>query len=174
MNDASPWYRPLRWREASGLKTALTLTADSGERAGVAKELAAEGVSLLEANLTVRPWFDGIEVSGDLRAIVVRICGVSLEPYDETIEEPFQLRLVPPNSAHAPQPMEGEVELHIDAEDPPDVFDADIIDLGAYLVEHLLLSLSPFPRKHDAVFEPPEPTGIISPFAILARLRTET
>ena len=174
MSEASSWYRPLRWREAAGLKTALNLTADTVERAGVAKELAAEGVSLLEANLTICPWFDGVEVSGYLRAIVVRICGVSLEQYDETVDEPFKLRLVPPNSPHAPQPMQGEVELHIEADDPPDVSEADTVDLGAYLVEHLMLSLSPFPRKPDAVFEPPEPTGIISPFAILARLKTET
>ncbi len=174
MNDTSAWFLPLRWREVPSGNILLALKADPTERSAVAKQLEAEGIGQLEANLSLSPWFDGVEISGELRAVVTRLCGVSLEPYDETVDEPFQLRIVPSNSPHAPQPTHGEMELDIDADDPPDVAEADIVDLGFYLVEHLMLSLSPFPRKPDAVFEPPVSAGIISPFAILARLKTDT
>ena len=174
MNDNSVWFRPIRWREVPAGKTVLALTADPAERAAVAKQLESEGISRLEANLLLSPWFAGVEISGELRAVVTRHCGVSLESYDEIVDEPFHLRIVPTNSPHVPQPTHGEVELDIDADDPPDVAEADIVDLGSYLVEHLMLSLSPFPRKPDAVVEPPVSAGIISPFAILARLKTDT
>ncbi len=174
MSDTSAWFRPLRWREVPGGNTVLLLTADPDERSALAKQLESQGIGQLEAKLSLSPWFDGVEISGELRAVVTRLCGVSLEPYDEIVDEPFQLRIVPSNSPHVPKPTHGEVELDIDADDPPDVAEADIVDLGSYLVEHLMLSLSPFPRKPDAVFEPPVSAGVISPFAILARLKTDT
>ena len=44
----------------------------------------------------------------------------------------------------------------------------DSIDLASYLAEALALGLSPFPRRPDAVFEPPEDKTSLSPFASLA------
>ena len=90
MNDTSAWFRPLRWREVPSGNMVLALKADPAERSAVAKQLDAEGIGRLEANLSLSPWFDGVEISGELRAVVTRLCGVSLEPYDETVDEPFQ------------------------------------------------------------------------------------
>ena len=51
------------------------------------------------------------------------------------------------------------------------VLEGEVVDVGAYIVEHLALEVDPFPRKPDAVFEQPGGTPIISPFAALAALK---
>ena len=83
---------------------------------------------------------------------------------------------MPPSSplAGSPEPDgEGDVELDLEADDPPDVLDAETLDLARYLVEHLALALDPFPRKPGAVFEPPVGAEPESPFAVLKALKPE-
>jgi len=50
------------------------------------------------------------------------------------------------------------------------VLEGDVVDLAAYVVEHLALEIDPFPRKPGAVFTPPEPEEPPSPFAVLKGL----
>jgi len=78
--------------------------------------------------------------------------------------------VLPPGSPNAPRADSQEITVDLDAEDPPDEADGDVVDLGAYVVETLALALDPFPRKPGAVFEAPEEKPSISPFAALARL----
>ncbi len=61
--------------------------------------------------------------------------------------------------------------LDPDGEDPADVLEGDQIDLAAYVVEHLALEIDPYPRKPDAVFEPPAAEPETSPFAVLLQLK---
>jgi uncharacterized metal-binding protein YceD (DUF177 family) len=58
-----------------------------------------------------------------------------------------------------------------EADDPPDVLEDDVIDVAAYLVEHLALEIDPFPRKPGAEFEPPPEERPTSPFAVLQGLK---
>jgi hypothetical protein len=74
--------------------------------------------------------------------------------------------------AVAPEPApDGEIELDLEADDPPDVLDGDVLDLGAYLVEHLALEIDPFPRKPGVAFEAPAEPAAPSPFDALKRLK---
>ena len=59
---------------------------------------------------------DGVEITGVLNAVVTRICGVSLDPFDEVIEEPVFLRLVPAGSPNAAAPQDDEIVVDVDAE----------------------------------------------------------
>ena len=46
-----------------------------------------------------------------------------------------------------------------------------LVDLGALATEFLILGLDPYPRKPDAVFEPPQSLAAEEgPFAALAKL----
>jgi uncharacterized metal-binding protein YceD (DUF177 family) len=147
-------------------------------RAGEAdRDLAAQGLDVeaieeLSADLEIEPWLDGLQVRGVLSARVTRTCGVSLEPFEEMVQEPLLLRFVPDGSLNAASAPEGDVELDIEADDPPDAVAGDAVDLSAYLIEQLALALTPFPRKPGVEFQPPAMAGSISPFAALARLKS--
>jgi len=101
---------------------------------------------------------------------VIRLCGVSLEPYEESVSEPLRIRYLPPDSPNLPRHEGVEVTVDLDAEDPPEAGGSDGVDLAAVVVETLSLGLAPFARKPGANFEAPQEDVEISPFAVLARL----
>ncbi len=146
------------------------LVADEPVRAAVAEALDLVSLDRLEADLDLRGWFDGAAIEGRWIAEIVQICGVSLEPFASALSGAFELRVVPEGSLHAPDPEE-MFAIDLEADDPPDVLESDLIGLGGYVVEHLALEIDPFPRKPDAVFEPPAPDPEASPFAALRALK---
>ena len=148
------------------------LEADEATRRRIAKALGLVRLERLEAELDLSGWFDGVRIDGRWRGEVVQTCGVSLEDFSTTLSGEFTVRAAPEGSPHAVA-AELEVEIDIDAEDPPDVLESDVIDLGGYVVEHLALEIDPFPRKPGAVFAPPEPLPETSPFAALLRLKSQ-
>jgi len=137
----------------------------------LAQDVGVQSVRSFTAELLIRPWMDGTEITGQLRATTTRICGVTLELFDEEVEEVLSLRMVPTGSKNAPRGVEAELVLAPDADDPPDEVSGETIDLAACLTEQLALALSPFSRKPGAVFEPLTPRVDPSPFAVLERLK---
>ncbi len=165
--SAPPWSHPVRLSEAQR-GAVLTLEASEAERAAVAKLLDLLALSRLGGEMILKPWLDGAEIQGRYEADFTRLCGVTLEPFDQTQRGAFTVRVVPAGSPNAPPPEE---EIDVEADDPPDVLEGDTIDLAAYLVEHFALELDPFPRAPGAEFvQPPEPAEP-SPFAKLAALK---
>jgi hypothetical protein len=148
------------------------LIADESARAAIAEALDLVSLERLEADLAVRGWFDGVIIEGRWRASIVQICGVSLEPFATELEGEFTVRAVPQGSVHAPPPG-AEVVIDPEAEDPPDVLEGDLVDLGGYVVEHLALEIDPFPRSPNAVYEPPEAPEEPSAFATLRGLKLD-
>jgi len=162
------WSRLVAWRE---IPVSLKLEADEPTRKALARDLGLEALQTLTADIALTPWLDGAEMTGRVRATVTQISGVSLEPFDSRIDEPLKIRFVPAGSPHAPPPPEDEVELDLEADDPPDVVEGDSIDVAHYVVEQLSLAIDPFARKPGEVFEPPPPETPASPFAALAALK---
>jgi uncharacterized metal-binding protein YceD (DUF177 family) len=149
------------------------LDADGATRARIARTLDLQALDLLEADMTVAPDAAGFEVRGDLHATLTQTCGATLEPLPAEIRTQFSVRcrdLSPEEQAAEPA---HEVEIGLEDVDPPDVIEGGVIDLGAYVVEHLALELDPFPRKPGVVFEPPAAEAEPSPFAVLAGLKRE-
>ena len=140
-------------------------------RAQIARSLDLEAIGSLEADIAVGPWLDGIEVAGRLAATVTRICGVSLDPFDEEVDEPIRLRLVPEGSPNAPR-GDGSGLILISEEDPPEEAPGGTVDLAALLIEHLALGLSAFPRKPGVMFESPPESENPSAFAALVALKS--
>lgn len=165
------WDRPVRLHELAREPLRLQLEADAETRAAIARQLGVRSLASLTADVTVKPWLDGAELSGRLSARVEQVCGVSLEPFEQTVAGDIDVRVVPAGSPHAAAPETGDVELDPDAPDAPDVLAFDVIDVAAYVVEHLALEIDPFPRKPGASFEYESAAEETSPFAVLKGLR---
>ena len=166
------WGRQVRLHELDRGPVTLRLEPDVAERARIARDLGLEGLPALVAEVTVKPWLDGAEIVGRFRATVEQLCSVSLEAFEQRATGEIEVRLVPAGSPNAPGEIAHELELELDAPDPPDVLEGDAIDVSAYVVEHLALEIDPFPRKPGAEFEYQPPAQEESPFAVLKNLKT--
>ena len=175
-DEASDWPETIRIGEAARFAPSAPLKrrleADAATRSRIARSLGLVALERLEADLALSGWFDGLRIEGAWSADIVQTCGVTLEDFPTALSGTFDLRAVPPSSPHAAAAEEPEVEVDLEAEDPPDVLESDLVDLGGYVVEHLALEIDPFPRKPGAEFQPPKETAEISPFAVLKKLKT--
>lgn len=167
----SAWGKPLKLHEVNRGPVRLALAPDETERAAIAKRLGLRSLPSLTADVTVKPWLDGAEVSGRFDAVVEYVCGVTLDPFEQAVSGEVFARVVPTGSENAPDPEAGEMELDLEADDPPDVLTSDAIDVTEYVVEHLSLELDPFPRKPGATFDYQPPQEEESPFAVLRKLQ---
>lgn len=171
MASESPWVSKVRFSEVSRGLVTRRLEADAAARANVARLLGLVAIDSLTANVTVRPWMDGAEIQASFEADLTQTCSVTADDFEETAEGEFIVRVLPPGSPNAPQEPEEEIELDLEADDPPDVLESEEIDLAGYVVEHLSLALDPFPRKPGAEFIAPKEDADLSPFAVLKLLK---
>jgi hypothetical protein len=162
----SQWTHRLPWTARGPVR----LAAGGDVRSGLAKRLGLEAVQHLDVEAEATPWLDGLEIQGRLSAVVSRICGVSLDVFDEVINEPFKVRVAPSGSPNAPAAV-SEVIVDLEADDPPEVAPAEGFDLAGYAEESLALALDPFPRKPGVTFAPPAEPSILSPFAMLKDMK---
>jgi len=165
------WTQPVKLRELGGGPVKVRLEPDAAERGKIAGDLGLESLPSLVAELTVRPWLDGAEITGRFEAVVEQICGVTLDPFEQTLSGEIAVQVVPRGSPHAPAEERGEAEYDPEAPDPPDVLEGEAIDLAAYVVEHLSLEIDPFPRRPGAEFAYEPATKEESPFAVLGKLK---
>lgn len=166
------WSHVIRLSEVARGAIKVRLEPDAAVRAAIAKELGLESLPTLSADLRVRPWLDGAEITGHFDAVVEQICGVSLDPFEQALSGDIALQVAPAGSPNATVESDArEIALDLDAPDPPDILEGDEIDLAAYVVEHLGLEIDPFPRKPGAEFEYKPATEEQSPFAVLKRLK---
>ena len=151
----------------------VRLEPDAAERAVIAKDLGLAALPALTANLILKAWMDGAEITGRFDAVVEQVCAVSLENFEQPLSGEIAVRVVPAGSDQAPEPTGGEVDYDPDAPDPPDILDGETIDLTAYVIEHLALEIDPFARKPGVEFDyTPEPEPE-SPFAVLKNLKAK-
>ena len=147
-------------RLAGGLN--LTVQAEPGERAQIARRLLVPSVESLRCEWALRPAPSGVVVAdGVLHAALHQECVVTLEPFAVELREAFSVRFVPVG-------QESE-----EADDPaaPDElpYEGDALDLGEASVEQLALALDPYPRKPGAVLPEDAAADLDNPFDALAR-----
>ena len=171
LDVALVWQEKVSVAEATRGTVRRKLSADEETRQRIAKVLGLDALNRLDADITVSPWLDGVQIEGKWSANVVQTCGVTLDLFDSDLSGQISVRALPQGSAALGGTDEHEIELDPDADDPPDVLDGDQIELGAYVVEDLSLAIDPFPRRPGATFEAPEQKGELSPFAVLAKLK---
>ena len=170
VSEPAPWRRIEPWPRTGEGERHVVLEADAAVRDRIAAWLSLESVERVALDVVLHPWLDGMRVVGELEAAVGRVCGVSLDPYQEEVREPLDLRLVPPGSPNLPDEGAGEVLVEMEGEDPPEPGAVEGVDLGALALEALSLGLPPFARKPGVAFEAPAAEDETSPFAALASL----
>jgi hypothetical protein len=166
------WSVIVRMAEVPSAGAVHALSAGDAERARLARDLDLMSLDHLEAEVRLKPWFDGVEVSGVWNARFGQACGVTLERLEQSLSGDFLVRLVPEGSIHAPS-EDQLVEFDPDAIDPPEVSPDGNVDIAGLVVEHFALEIDPFPRKEGVEFVQPGGNPELSPFAVLQRLRRE-
>lgn len=106
----------------------------------------------LEGKIRIKPWHKtGYMLIGELRATAVQECVVTLEPVSEQVVEPFERTFISEAEAAQEEPDEHvEVDLILEAEDPPEILTGHSINLLEIVAEHLALGLTPWPRAEGA------------------------
>ena len=163
--------RPLEIARITADGLSETIVASEAERQALAAAYDLPAVQALSAELRVARGPGGlIEVNGRLMADIVQTCVVSLEPVEQTIDEPLSLRFVSVPAGVVPRAdPDGPGDI-----DPPEILSGPVLDLGALVEEHFVLSIDPYPRAPGAVL--PDEFGAAaapaadSPFAALGEL----
>lgn len=163
------WPVRIKLGEIGRAPKTYAFEADLPARREIAKRLDLLSLDSFGGEVTVAPWLDGAVIDGRYRAELAQTCGVTAEPLPQSLGGSFSLRVLPRGSANVPDQtaIGGEIEIDLEADDPPDVLEDDNLDLTGYAIEHLALDLDPFPRKPGAEFTPPEDNANLSPFAVL-------
>ncbi|MBM3504816.1 MAG: DUF177 domain-containing protein [Alphaproteobacteria bacterium] len=110
----------------------------------------------------------GVYLEVHFVADVVQSCVVTLEPVSMRLEEDVERTYAPPTDPTA-DTADVVVTMEDDLTEP---LVHDRLDIGAAVIEHLALSLDPYPRKPGAAFVlENQDVATNSPFAALARLK---
>jgi hypothetical protein len=167
-----PWRFPVAVEDVPETGTHLTLAADAETRAGVARLAGLRDLPRLDAEFDVtRHGSAGLRVVGRVSATAGQACVVTLEPLVNEIDEPVDVVFRPKVAAEVPDEEESDEPAPEARRDDSEPLVNGTIDLGVLATEFLILGLDPYPRKPDAVFEPPQQDAAAeSPFAALAGL----
>lgn len=115
-----------------------------------------------------------VRAVGRVTATVGQTCVVTLEPMESAIDELVEALFIPESDIEAvTKAMDKEAEATGVLADPPEPISNGVIDLGKLAADALFLAIDPYPRKPDAVFQPPAVTEDPDshPFAALQALK---
>lgn len=150
--DPIPFSRRFAWDRVQPRGTPVSIEATPGECEAIADALGILKVANASAEFLVTPFRKtGFKVTGEVRAEVEQACVVSLEPVPESISETVDLRFLPESEI---EPVDEEIEVDIDAEDPPEPIVGAFVDLGVLATEFIAVGLDPYPRSPGAEFTP--------------------
>jgi uncharacterized metal-binding protein YceD (DUF177 family) len=173
--------RTLSLGDVPGEGRTVRFEATPEECSALAVDLGILDVKSLKAEMQVRHWGkSGVAVTGTVTADVEQACVVTLEPVEQHVEEPIDVRFETAEAAAAIAARlaaEAADEEDSSDEDVPDIFDGQTIPVGAIAEEFLALGLDPYPRKPGIAFTPEsygleigEPVSE-NPFAALGKLK---
>ena len=176
-DKADPWSVPVTVAQIPDTGLHRDIEAGPATRDAMAAAAGLREILSASASLDVTPKGDGrVHVSGRVRARIGQTCVVTLDPIENDIDEPIDLIFAPPEQIPELADLVNEAaESDSEIPDPPEPIVNGIIDLGRLTTDALFLAVDPYPRKPDAVFEPPvvaaDPED--HPFAALKALRLE-
>ncbi len=172
-----PWRVPVAVEQISETGLHRDIEADEAIREGIAELGGLREVLAARASLDVTPMSGGrFHVEGRVRARIGQTCVVTLDPIENDIDEPIDLIFAPPEQIpEMADLVEEAAESDVEIPDPPEPIENGVIDLGRVATDALYLAVDPYPRKPDAVFEPPvvaeDPED--HPFAALKALQLD-
>jgi uncharacterized metal-binding protein YceD (DUF177 family) len=153
-----PWRVPITVTQIPESGLHRDIEADTSVREAMAEVAGLREVLVARASLDVTPKSGGrFHVGGHVRARVGQTCVVTLDPIENEINEEIDLVFAPPEQIPSLSDLVDEaVEPGEDIPDPPEPIVNGVIDLGRLVTDALFLAVDPYPRRPDAVFEPPE------------------
>ena len=172
-----PWRVPVAVVQIPETGLHRDLEAGAAAREAIAEVGGLREVLAASASLDVTPMSNGrFHVEGRVRARVGQTCVVTLDPIENDVDEAVDLIFAPPEQIpEMADLVEEAAESEVEIPDPPEPIEHGIIDLGRIATDALFLAVDPYPRKPDAVFEPPvvaeDPED--HPFAALKALRLD-
>jgi uncharacterized metal-binding protein YceD (DUF177 family) len=171
MRDKLSWRQLVTISDLPPQGKEYELAPDAAARAELTERTGVVAIPRLIATLKVLPQGRaGAAVEGRLQATVTQTCVVTLEPFDNYIDEAISIAFEPEESIAARGPLTEEIA----GEDPPEPIVDGTVDLATVVAEFLTLSIDPYPRKPGAVFDVPvgeSDAQAASPFAGLAKLK---
>jgi hypothetical protein len=175
---ADPWSVPVTVAQIPEGGLHRDIEADAAARAAMAEVAGLREILSARASLDVTSIGGGrFHVAGYVRSRIGQTCVVTLDPIENDIDEPIDLIFAPPEQIpDLADLVEETAESNVEIPDPPEPIVNGVIDLGRIATDALFLGVDPYPRKPDAVFEPPvvaaDPDD--HPFAALKALQLET
>jgi uncharacterized metal-binding protein YceD (DUF177 family) len=173
MPEEYAWRVPVTVSDLPPDGKEFELKPDEAAREALARQAAVLAVPRLVARLNVRPdGSAGAAVEGTLEATVRQMCVVSLEPFDNPVEEKISLRFAAPETL----PTDTSQVVEVGGEDPPEPIMDGKLDLASVIGEFLTLAVDPYPRRPGAVFaasSPGDANKESSAFAALAKLKLD-
>jgi hypothetical protein len=172
-----PWRVPLVVAQIPEAGLHRDIEADQRTRQAMAEIAGLREILSANASLDVTPKGGGrFHVAGRVRARVGQTCVVTLDPIENDVDEEVDLIFAPSEQIPVLADLVDEAaESDVEIPDPPEPIENGIIDLGRLATDALFLGLDPYPRRSDAVFEPPveahDPEA--HPFAALKALKLD-
>jgi len=177
MITVDPWRVPVTVAQIPDTGLHRDFEADRAVREAIAEAGGLREVLSASASLDVTPKSGGrIHVTGHVRARIGQTCVVTLDPIENEIDEPIDLVFAPPEQIPDLSDLVDEAaESETEIPDPPEPIINGVIDLGRLATDALFLAVDPYPRRPDAVFDPPVETAdpMDHPFAALKALRLD-
>lgn len=177
IDKSDPWRLPVTVAQIPETGLHLDIAANPVERAAMAEAGGLREILSADASLDVTPIGGGrFHVTGRVRARIGQTCVVTLDPIENDIDEEIDLIFAPPEQIpELSDLVDDAAESDVEIPDPPEPIVNGVIDLGRLATDALFLGVDPYPRRPDAVFEPPleaaDPDA--HPFAALKALKLE-
>jgi len=176
-NKTDPWSVPVTVAQIPDAGLHRDIEAGRAVREAMAEVAGLREILSASASLDVTPKSGGrFHVAGRVRARIGQTCVVTLDPIENDIDEPIDLIFAPPEQIPELADLVDEAaESDVEIPDPPEPVVNGVIDLGRLATDALFLAIDPYPRKPDAVFDPPveAPDPEDHPFAALKALQLE-
>ena len=156
-DSANPWSVPIAVAQIPETGMHREIETSPNERQGLADLGGLREVKSAHASLDLALMREGrVHVVGRVKARIGQTCVVTLDPIENDIDEAIDLIFAPPEQIPALADLvDDAAESDAEIPDPPEPIVAGSIDLGRLATDALLLAVNPYPRKPDAVFEPP-------------------
>lgn len=148
----------------------VDITADDSQRKALAERFGIAGINSLTAHIVLKR-VNGtqIRVNANFKASVVQTCVVSLEPFEQLVQDSFTILFSEEEGASL---KVNEIDLDMSQEDDAEPVENGRIDVGELTAEYLSLALDPFPHAPDAVFDArPIREKEENPFSVLEKLK---
>lgn len=176
-DTADPWSVPVFVAQIPDTGLHRDIEAGEATRDAMAEIGDLREILSASASFDVTPKSNGrFHVTGRVQARIGQTCVVTLDPIENDIDESIDLIFAPPEQIPQLADLVDEAaESDTEIPDPPEPIVNGFIDLGRLATDALFLGVDPYPRRPDAVFEPPvvaaDPED--HPFAALRALQID-